>query len=188
MRDHKSARHTTQADKDEAMESEHQTQSERGYQDLFELLKTDHRRVEELFSQFEDADKRTKVGIAEEVLTQLEIHTAIEEELVYPAIREAIDNQNMMDEAKEEHHVVKLLIKELRKMDTASEEFAPKFKVVKEIVGHHVEEEEQEMFPQAEEAALDQEELSKQVVKRKDKLMQKHERGSKKSMSRRKAA
>jgi hypothetical protein len=189
MRDPKSVRHITEAEEEEeAMESENKFQSEEEPQDLFGLLKADHRRVEELFSRFEDADKRTKIEIAEEALTQLEIHTAIEEELVYPAIREAIDNQNMIDEAKEEHHVVKLLIKELRKMDAAEEEFAPKFKIVREIVGHHVEEEEREMFPQAEAAGLDQAELAKEVVKRREKLIQKHERSSKKSTSRRKAA
>jgi Hemerythrin HHE cation binding domain len=187
MRDSKPARHITESEEDEAMESENESNLDES-QDLFELLKTDHRHVEELFSRFENADKRTKIGIAEEALTQLEVHAAIEEELVYPAIREAIDDQNMVDEAKEEHHVVKLLIKELRKMDAGEEEFAPKFKVVGDIVRHHVEEEEQEMFPQAEQAGLDQAELSEQVMKRKEKLMQKHERSGKKSTSRRKAA
>jgi tRNA G37 N-methylase Trm5 len=183
----KSSRHITEAEEDEAMELDKELSSEQESQDLFELLKADHRRVEELFSQFEQADKRTKAGIAEEALTQLEIHAAVEEELVYPAIREAIDNPDTVDKAKEEHHVVKLLIKELRKMDAGEDEFVPKFTVVGELVHHHVEEEEQEMFPQAEKAGLDKEELGKEVLKRKNKLMQKHERG-KKSTIRRKAA
>jgi Hemerythrin HHE cation binding domain len=181
MRDTKVGRHTTEAE-DEEMESG------KAPHDLFELLKTDHRRVKELFSQFEKADKQTKIGIAEEILIQLEIHTAIEEELVYPAIRDAIDNEDLVDEAKEEHHVAKLLIKELRKMKAGEDDFATKFKVLKEIIHHHVEEEEQEMFPQTEESGLDTSELGEAVVTRKNKLMQKYERGGKKSPSRRKAA
>jgi hemerythrin superfamily protein len=187
MRASKSGRHTTESEEEE-MESEEERSSAQEAHDPFELLKTDHRRVEELFSSFENADKRTKPEIAEEVLTQLEIHAAIEEELVYPAIREAIDDHDMVDKAKEEHHVVKLLIKELRKMDASEDEFAPKFKVLGEIVRHHAEEEEQEMFPQAEEANLEKVELGEKVVKRKDQLMLKHERSGKKSTVRRKAA
>ena len=161
---------------------------EGGAVDLFEMLKTDHRQVQELFTKFEDADKRTKASIAEEALTALEVHAAIEEELVYPAIAEVIEEEDLVNEAKEEHHVAKLLIKELHKMDAGDEEFATKFKVLGEIVGHHIEEEEGEMFPQAEEGGLETEELSQEVMKRKEKLMQKYEGGRKSSAARRKKA
>jgi len=180
------------ASKRSMMEEEQDEQEETGEaaQDVFELLKADHRRVEELFSQFEEADKRSRAGIAEEVLRELTIHTAIEEELVYPAIREVLEEEEMIDEAEEEHHVAKLLIKELGKMKPNDERFAAKFKVLGEIVRHHVEEEENETFPQAEEAELDTGELSEEVQARKAKLMQKFERGGKKSSqsTRRKAA
>jgi len=156
--------------------------------DLFELLKTDHRHVEELFARFEDADKREKTAIAAETLAALEIHTALEEELIYPAIDEVIDQEEMIAEAKEEHHVAKLLIKELHKMDAGDHDFATKFKVLGEIVRHHIEEEEGEMFPQAEEGGLETEQLSYDVVKRKEKLMQKYEGGKKSSSQRRKKA
>jgi len=158
---------------------------------VFEMLKADHRRVEELFTQFEDADKRGRVSIAEETLRELEIHAALEEELVYPAIRELIEEEDKVDEALEEHHVAKLLIKELRKMNAGTEAFAPKFKVLGEIIRHHVEEEENETFPEAEKAGFDDAELSEEVAQRKEKLMQKFERGGKKSSGqsrRRKAA
>jgi hemerythrin HHE cation binding domain-containing protein len=156
--------------------------------DLFEILKADHRQVQELFSKFEDADKRTRFAIADEALNGLEVHAALEEELVYPAIAEVVQEEEMVKEAKEEHHVAKLLIKELRKMDAGDEEFATKFKVLGELVKHHIEEEEGEMFPQAEEGGLETDELSQDVVKRKEKLMQKYEGGKKASQRRKKAA
>ena len=156
--------------------------------DVFEMLKTDHRHVQDLFTRFEDADKRTRASIADETLTALEVHAALEEELVYPAIAEIIDDEETINEAREEHHVAKLLIKELRKMDAEEEGFATKFKVLGELVGHHIEEEEGEVFPQAQEGGFEPESISEEVSKRKAKLMQKYEGGKKSSGSRRKKA
>ena len=156
--------------------------------DVFEMLKTDHRHVQDLFTRFEDADKRTRASIADEALTALEVHAALEEELVYPAIAEVIDDEETINEAKEEHHVAKLLIRELRKLDGDEEGFATKFKVLGELVGHHIEEEEGEVFPQAQEGGFEPESLSEEASKRKAKLMQKYEGGKKSSGSRRKKA
>lgn len=156
--------------------------------DVFEMLKTDHRHVRDLFTRFEDADKRSRISIADETLTALEVHAALEEELVYPAIAEVIDDEETINEAKEEHHVAKLLIKELRKMDADDEGFTTKFKVLGELVGHHIEEEEGEVFPQAQEGGFEPESISEEVSKRKAKLMQKYEGGKKSSASRRKKA
>jgi Hemerythrin HHE cation binding domain len=156
--------------------------------DVFEMLKTDHRHVQDLFTRFEDADKRSRTSIADETLTALEVHATLEEELVYPAIAEVIDDEETINEAKEEHHVAKLLIKELRKMDADDEGFATKFKVLGELVGHHIEEEEGEVFPQAQEGGFEPESISEEVSKRKAKLMQKYESGKKSSGSRRKKA
>ena len=181
MRESKSSRRESEMDEEDSSATE----------GVFEMLKADHRRVEELFTQFEDADKRRRTGIAEETLRELEIHAALEEELVYPAIREVIEEEEKVDEALEEHHVAKLLIKELRKMNAGTEEFAPKFKVLGEIIRHHVEEEENETFPEAEKAGFDEAELSEELAQRKEKLMQKFERSGKKSSGqsrRRKAA
>jgi hypothetical protein len=159
-----------------------------GGEDVFEMLKTDHRHVQDLFTKFEDADKRARASIADETLTALEVHAALEEELVYPAIAEVIDDEDLVNEAKEEHHVAKLLIKELRKMDAEDEGFSTKFKVLGELVAHHIEEEEGEMFPQAQEGGFEPESISDEVSKRKAKLMQKYEGGKKSSGSRRKKA
>ena len=172
---------------EEEME-ERQTNETGAGGDVFEMLKTDHRRVQDLFTRFEDADKRTRTSIAEQTLAALEVYTAIEEELVYPAIAEVIEDEELVNEAREEHHVAKLLIKELHKMDAGEDAFATKFKVLGELVGHHIEEEEGEVFPQAQEGGFDPERLSEQVSKRKEKLMQKYEGGKKPSASRRKKA
>lgn len=153
--------------------------------DVFETLKADHRMVKELFSKFEDADKRTRSAIAEETLTALEVHTAIEEELVYPAIADVIDDEDGVKEAVEEHHVAKLLIKELRRMKAGEDAFATKFKVLGELVAHHIEEEETEMIPQAEDAGIEKDSLSRDVMKRKAALMRRHGGGRKSSGFRR---
>ena len=167
---------------------ERETEEGKGDGNVFEMLKSDHRHVQDLFTTFEDADKRTRASIAEETLTALEVHASLEEELVYPAIAEVIDDEETVNEAKEEHHVAKLLMKELHKMDAGDEGFATKFKVLGELVGHHIEEEEGEMFPQAEEGGFEPESLFEEASKRKAKLMQKYEGGKKSSGSRRKKA
>jgi hemerythrin superfamily protein len=167
---------------------ERETEKGEGGEDVFEMLKADHRHVQDLFTKFEDADKRARASIADETLTALEVHAALEEELVYPAVAEVIDDEELINEAKEEHHVAKVLIKELRKMDAEDEGFSTKFKVLGELVGHHIEEEEGEMFPQAQEGGFEPESISDEVSKRKAKLMQKYEGGKKSSASRRKKA
>lgn len=146
-----------------------------------ELLKADHREVEQLFKSFEEAEGRSRQGIADEAIKALEIHTKIEESLVYPAIREATGEEDMLDEAKEEHHVVKLLIKELHKMKASAEGYKVKFKVLSELVKHHVQEEEHEMFPQAEQTNIDWEELGQEAMSIKERM-------TKSSRSQRRAA
>ena len=167
---------------------ERETEKGEGGEDVFEMLKADHRHVQDLFTKFEDADKRARASIADETLTALEVHAALEEELVYPAVAEVIDDEELINEPKEEHHVAKVLIKELRKMDAEDEGFSTKFKVLGELVSHHIEEEEGEMFPQAQEGGFEPESISDEVSKRKAKLMQKYEGGKKSSGSRRKKA
>jgi hemerythrin superfamily protein len=138
-----------------------------------EMLRKDHQKVQELFEQFEGADNRSRQGIGNQILTELEIHATLEETLIYPAIREALDEDDMMDEALEEHHVVKAMIKELRKMQPKDDRYRAKFKVLSEIVKHHVEEEESEILPQAEETDLDFDALGQEALVRKEKLIAK---------------
>lgn len=119
-----------------------------------ELLKQQHREVAALFkSALKSDDPDEQMDLAEEIIDKLTLHAALEEEIFYPAVREAIGTrrgeQDVL-EAYEEHHVMKLLMEELPNADPAAENFDAKLTVLKEIVQHHVEEEEEEMFPAAE--------------------------------------
>ncbi|WP_447986150.1 hemerythrin domain-containing protein [Nitrospira sp. Nam74] len=156
-------------------------QGEEGGVNAVELLREDHRKVQDLFEEFEGADNRSRQRIADQALIELEIHTKLEEELVYPAIRDAIDEEDLMDEALEEHHAVELLMKELRKMGPKDERYRAKFKVMAEMVKHHIEEEESQVFPQAEESDLDLMELGQDAMMRKEKLMAKTSAGPSRS-------
>jgi hemerythrin superfamily protein len=143
-----------------------------------EMLREDHRRVQELFEEFEGADTRSLQRIADQALTELEVHAKLEETVIYPAIREVVDEEDLMDEALEEHHAAELLIKELRKMGPKDVRYRAKFKVLAEMVKHHIEEEESQVLPQAEESDLDLAELGQEAMDRKEKLMAKIGSGS----------
>lgn len=115
------------------------------------LLKEDHKRVEKLFKRFEKAGTNAhaeKRKIADQVIEELTTHTWIEEEIFYPAAREAApDTKDHVLESVEEHHVVLWMLSELKGLDAADERFDAKMTVLMENVRHHVEEEEQEWFP-----------------------------------------
>lgn len=151
---------------------------------VVEMLKEDHAKVKGLFEEFESADGQEQAEIAATAIFELEIHAELEEKLIYPAIREAIDDSDMMNEAVEEHHLVHVLIKELKKLKPKDEKFHAKFSVLSELVKHHIEEEEGEMLPEAERHDIDWDALEVVVMKRKEALMAK---SSKKSGSRSKA-
>ncbi|HWF59450.1 MAG TPA: hemerythrin domain-containing protein [Nitrospira sp.] len=146
-----------------------------------ELLKEDHRKVEQLFQSFETADGRSRQGIADEAIKALEIHTKIEESLVYPAILEATGEEDLVGEANEEHHVVALVIKELKKLKASAEGYKAKFTVMSELVKHHIEEEEKEMFPEAENVDIDWEELGREALSIKEQMMAKSSRGQRRA-------
>ena len=116
-----------------------------------QLLRDDHKRVKDLFKKFEDAENAgTKGKVVGQTLTELEIHAELEEVIFYPAVREeAATKEDQMDEAEEEHHIVKLLIAELRQMQPSAAHYGAKFTVLAENVKHHIDEEESEMFPKA---------------------------------------
>ena len=111
--------------------------------------------------------------IAKTAIQELEIHADLEERLIYPAIRAEVDAADMMNEAIEEHHLVHVLIAELKKLKPGDEKFQAKFSVLSELVKHHIEEEEGEMFPKAEECDIDWESLEASVMKRKETLLAK---------------
>ena len=137
------------------------------------LLKDDHDRVEALFDQFEAAKTRAaKTKIVRLALTELKVHAAIEEELFYPAVRKPVGKE-IMNEADEEHHVAKLLIAELDKMDGSESHFDAKFLVLAENVRHHIKEEENEMLPKAEAVKVDFAALAAKMTRRKERLLEK---------------
>ena len=117
-----------------------------------DLLKKQHRQVEKLFKQAEKAQSRQRRQLMEQIVEQLKLHTKIEEEIFYPAVRELGTSkaEEMIDEAFEEHHVVDLVLAELPKVDPEDDRFEAKMTVLSELVHHHVEEEEGELFPMAE--------------------------------------
>ena len=127
--------------------------------DAIALLNQDHEAVEQLFRQFEKLTERahkSKQKIARKVIRELAIHAAIEEMLFYPAVRTAAlkatvrtlkEAGDTVLESLEEHHVVKWTLSELEKMKPEDERFDAKFTVLMESVRHHVEEEQDELFP-----------------------------------------
>ena len=128
--------------------------------DAFSLLKADHQKVAGLFEQLESASGQRKLRVFEQIKTELELHTQIEEKVFYPALEEPEETHDLTLEAYEEHNVVKKLLQELGRARTANEEWEAKAKVLQENVEHHVEEEENELFPKAE-AALGDEEIER---------------------------
>ena len=141
-----------------------------------EMLKHDHEKVKALFQQYEAAGHRAhrkKQGLAEEVFAELAVHTTLEEELFYPAMKRQTDQdgKDLVVEAVEEHHVVTTLMDELKGLDPTDERYDAKFKVLMENVEHHIEEEEGEMFPEAEEVLGERlERIGQQMHQRKEQL------------------
>src|SRR5688572_16971676 len=118
-----------------------------------DLLKKQHRQVEKLFKEVEKTeDPKQRRKLLDQIAADLKMHTQIEEEIFYPAVRELGTSkaEEMIDEAFEEHHVVDLVLAELPEVDPEDERFEAKITVLSELVEHHVEEEEKEMFPMAE--------------------------------------
>ena len=154
--------------------------------DAFNLLKADHRKVEKLFSQLESASGQAKMRVFEQIKTELELHTHIEESIFYPALEKPKQTHDLTLEAYEEHDVVKKLLREMSKAKSANEEWQAKAKVLQENVEHHVEEEENELFVKAE-AALSEEQieaLGEQMETEKERK----QRGATKSSSKKKSA
>jgi hemerythrin superfamily protein len=142
--------------------------------DAIALLKEDHRKVEDLFEQFEKAsgDGR-KEKLAQEICLELSVHATIEEEIFYPACEGKVE-EDLLKESYVEHDAAKVLIAEIASGSGESDEFFDsKVKVLSEEIEHHVQEEEKRMeglFAQAKKAGLDMDALGEQLAKRKEQL------------------
>ena len=141
--------------------------------DAVKLLKDDHEKVKGLFRQFEKArSEDKKKQLADEIMMELEVHSKIEEEIFYPAVREKVGEDELVAEAVEEHHVVDVLMQEIKQLEPSDERFEAKMTVLIENVEHHIEEEEEEMLPDAKKKlGKDVEALGDQMEQRKQQLM-----------------
>src|SRR3954468_22152853 len=143
-------------------------------QDAIKLLTQDHREVEALFEKFEKATRDgTKEKLARQICTELKIHTMIEEEIFYPALRGKIDDDDL-DEAMVEHDGAKILVNEIEAGGPDEEFYEAKVKVLQEQIKHHVKEEEKQqgnIFQQARATDVDLEALGQQMAARKQELM-----------------
>ena len=149
-------------------------------QDAIALLKADHRKVEELFEKFEKArGEGAKEKLAMQICMELSIHTAIEEEIFYPACDGKVE-EDLLDEAYVEHDSAKLLVAEIEAGGPDDEYYDAKVKVLQEQIEHHVEEEEKRrdsMFAQARKADLDLDELGERMAARKHELTSSYKAG-----------
>ena len=143
------------------------------FTDAIALLKADHRNVEALFDKFESARSDRKQALALQICNELKIHTIIEEEIFYPALKGKIEEETYT-EAYVEHDAAKLLINDIMVTSPEDEFFDAKVKVLSEEIKHHVHEEEarsEGMFSQAREAGLDMVALRDAMLARKQELM-----------------
>ena len=142
--------------------------------DAIALLKQDHANVKAMFQQFEALGDRafaTKKRLADKICLELTKHATAEEELFYPAVREAAaDAEDLVDEATVEHATAKDLIAQIGAMDAHDELFDATVKVLGEYIDHHVKEEEGEIFPQAKRAGLDLQTMAREIDARKEEI------------------
>jgi hemerythrin-like domain-containing protein len=141
------------------------------------LLMQDHKKVKRLLKQLDNTTERAadrRESLFEQIQNELKIHTQLEEEIFYPAYKAAAkeSDEHLYYEAVEEHHLVDVVLPEMESSDVESEEFSAKAKVLLDLVDHHVEEEEKQMFPKARKAmgAEELRELAKQIQERKTEL------------------
>jgi hemerythrin superfamily protein len=141
------------------------------------LLKADHERVKSLFRTYESVEERElqhKQVIAEQIFTELEVHSQIEKEIFYPAVRAKADQegQDLVAESLEDHQAVETLIEILRTLDPRDEEYAARFEELMDTVEAHIEDEEEELFPEAEEQLSDAlERLGTRMQERKEAVL-----------------
>jgi hemerythrin-like domain-containing protein len=139
-----------------------------------EMLKEDHAKVKKAFKEFENMDRsdtETCRQVVQTVCDDLKVHTTLEEEIFYPAVREAIEDEDIMNEASVEHETAKMLIDQLENMEPDDPNYYATFTVLGEYVMHHVKEEEGEMFPQAKKSDIDLEALGRRMQERKSELL-----------------
>jgi len=157
-------------------EEENSGDDESTAQDAVSLLTADHAEVKQMFETYrqlvdENADDEQRGELARNICGMLTVHAEIEEEIFYPAMRENIDDELTLDEAEVEHAAAKELIEQIEAMDPGDALYDAKVIVLGEYVDHHVQEEENELFPLAEKSGLDLDDLGAELASRKRELM-----------------
>lgn len=141
-------------------------------QDATTILRADHKVVSALFTQYKKARSMAeKKEIVAQICMELKVHAQIEEEIFYPAVKSALKDKTLIPEATVEHATLKSLLAQVENVDPAGEMFDAKIKVLSEYVQHHVEEEQNEIFPKAKAAKMDMMELGAQLAERKAELL-----------------
>ncbi|MGZ5050123.1 MAG: hemerythrin domain-containing protein [Methylobacter sp.] len=139
--------------------------------DATQLLKADHELVSDLFADYQDSGSiAEKRQLAEQICDELTVHAKIEEEIFYPAVKQALKDKELIPEAIVEHATLKMLISEVQDMEPDGEMFDAKIKVMSEYVKHHVKEEQNEIFPKAKSAGVDMMKLGAKMAERKQEL------------------
>src|SRR3979411_3050354 len=144
-------------------------------QDAIALLKSDHKKVKALFSEFDklkaDGANEDKAAIVAQICKELKSHTAIEEEIFYPAVRKAIEDSDLLDEALVEHAGAKDLIAQLEDAAADDDLYNAKVTVLGEQIEHHVQDEEVSIVPKTKKSKIDTVALGAKMMKRKMALM-----------------
>jgi len=136
------------------------------------MLIADHKKVSALFADFEKArSPKRKQALVAEICQELTVHTAIEEEIFYPAVKRALKDRELVPEAQVEHASVKELIAQVQDVEPDGEMYDARVKVMGEFVKHHVKEEQNEMFPQVRKTRLDLVALGEEMAARKAELL-----------------
>lgn len=144
--------------------------------DATALLQRDHAEVKKLFRQYEklakaEAEGEERQTLAEQICSMLTVHATVEEEIFYPAAREAEVEDDLLDEAEVEHASAKDLIAQIQSMSPDDDLYDAKVTVLGEYIEHHVQEEENEMFPKCRKAKMDFAALAAELATRKAELM-----------------
>ena len=140
--------------------------------DAIAMLVADHKKVSALFEEFESSRSTSKKkNLVSQICEELTVHTTLEEEVFYPAVKAALKDKELVPEATVEHAIVKDLIAQVKDVEPDGEMYDAKVKVMSEFVKHHVKEEQNEMFPKAKKTRLDMVALRDQMMARKEELL-----------------
>jgi len=143
--------------------------------DAIKLLTEDHAKVKKLFREYEKLSKKEdedgKEELAQQICKELTIHAQLEEEIFYPAAREAVKDDDLLNEALVEHSSAKDLISKIKSMKITDPMYDAVVTVLGEYVNHHVQEEEEKMFPKVQKSKMDLEEVGSEMAGRKEELM-----------------